>query len=56
MVNPRDELDRNDDMDDDIREAMYDAACDAEGTLSPRYLRYHLAKRGLKIIEAPNGR
>lgn len=41
---------KDDDNDDDIREAMYDAACDAEGGLSAYYLRRHLEKRGLMVV------
>lgn len=41
------------DYEDDITEAMYDAAHDGEGTLQARYLRYHLFKRGLQIVPIP---
>lgn len=39
------------DHDDDIAEAIYDAVCDGEGRATPYYLRHHLAKRGLVIVE-----
>lgn len=50
MNDPSEELDKLDEYDDDINEAIYDATCDCEGRASARYLRFHLAKRGLKIV------
>jgi hypothetical protein len=38
--------------DDEITHAMYDAICDGEGHSSAYYLKHHLAKHGLVIVEA----
>jgi hypothetical protein len=38
--------------DDAIKEAMYDAICDGEGHSNAFYLKHHLAKHGLVIVEA----
>lgn len=43
---------RDTELDDRILDAIYDALCDADGHPSPYYLRHHLAKRGLLIVEA----
>ena len=40
------------DLDDDIKEAIDDSFCDGEGNSSAYYLRHHLAKHGLVIVEA----
>ena len=39
-------------IDDTIKTSMYDAICDAEGHASAFFLKHHLAKRGLVIVEA----
>jgi len=38
--------------DDEIKTAMYDAICDGEGHSNAFYLKHHLAKHGLVIVEA----
>jgi hypothetical protein len=39
-------------FDDEIKTAMYDAVCDGEGHSTAFYLKRHLAKHGLVIVEA----
>jgi hypothetical protein len=39
-------------IDDEITHAMYDAICDGEGHSNAFYLKHHLAKHGLVIVEA----
>lgn len=39
-------------LDESIRDAMYDSLSDADGHTSSYYLRHHLAARGLLIVEA----
>lgn len=43
---------RETELDDEIKDAMYDACADAEGSSDAYYLRHHLAQRGLLIVEA----
>jgi hypothetical protein len=38
-------------IDDTIKTAMYDAICDADGKASVFFLKHHLAKHGLVIVE-----
>lgn len=48
-MDAKDELDRETEFDDLVREAMYGAISNAEGAYSSKYLRYELRKRGLCI-------
>ncbi len=50
MLKKNVEVPRETYLDDDIREAVDDAYCNAEGRSSAYYLRYELKRRGLFIM------
>jgi len=51
MKRPEDELHANFDEDEAIVDAIQDALCNCDGIASARYLRYALAKAGLRIVK-----
>ena len=50
MPKQNNELEIENEYDDDIFIALYDAISDNDGLASAKYLRYHLAKHGLHIV------